>query len=984
MNKLTFLLTILLTTTAFVFSPPTHAQNNRNDFVLVDEGKVNAQIVIAPNAAVAERYAASELQRALQKMSGAELPIKTTATPKSNCIFIGTPQGVPQIKKANLFNTKSAEEIRIKRSGDALFLAGPTPSAALYAVYTFLQDKLGARWYWPGESGEYLPRHETLAVNALDVRHIPDIEFRSLSINSPHFEIETLTWMARNRMNLHNLQGPSSQIAPMHERGFQVMVGGHNAFLDADVLEKHPEYIAEVAGKRQIIGSPPHICWSNPGAQKALAEKIAQWWKDNPEVDSISFFGPDHNYFCECAQCQAYAPDVSTRWQKFSKAVIAEVNKTYPGKHYQTLAYQAYRDVPTEAAPFDLIGYTTYNINYTKPISDPTNAAAVRELKAWQKTGGKIGLRGYQFIPFNQAMYAPITGIIMEEVAWCKQNGLPGWTSEVTPFSWPQGALPQNENWITNRMALYAVAQAMWNVKTKPADLLRDWTTHIYGPAAQPMLNYHNAMETAWRSTPAQLSYFLQPPSGFVGNFLSPELLKKTDASFQAARIALAREKDAATRQRIEAQINLEAQMFDSWRQTYLFQQGRAAHLQAYATRAQVKPALTAEANDPAWTNIKSLPAFETDKSQPAAEATKVLAQWDETNLYLRFVNTDADITQLRARQEGHDKDVFPEDTIEMFLNDPARAGHYFHLAVNAKGTRYDAKADGSMNFEVAWNPDWTAKTSIGKDSWILDVALPFASFGITPQEATAWKMSFMRAGAERRPHSGWPDASVHNPSGFGTLTLVEKAPLQKRVALYDNTGLQTELARLGFSPVTIAKEETEFATTLTAGVEIVVLRAVGIDFTLSEKFITEKIQPFLRNGGLVLVSGYGAIPLDKWFGEEAAARWDGWEVALTRQTTATEPGDWLKTPHGLAEILGGFTPSSGFTPTADGWERLATQKLQNGEETAYLLRRNIGKGTLVVTSSDFGYGGGHEMFGSLNPAHAAMLLDNLWTAHQK
>jgi hypothetical protein len=966
------------------FSTASRAQNG--DFLLTKNGQPNAQIFLSTKADATEKYAAQELQSAIEKISGAQLNIVSSDAPSTPAIVIGTPGSTPSIQAANLFNTKNEEETRVALRGQTLYLAAPTPGAALRAVYTFLQDTLGARWFWPGESGEYLPTQKTIALKNPDIRQIPDIPIRSLSINSPHYDEATLIWMARNRLNRHNLQGPTRLIEPMHEKGFNVMIGGHNAYLDENVLENHPEYIAEINGKRQVIASPPHLCWSNSGAQKALAEKVGKWWDDNPTVDAISFFGPDHNYFCECDQCKAFAPDNSTRWQKFSQSVIAEVNKTHPGKKYQTLAYQAYRDVPQEVAPFELVGYTTYNINYTKPLSDPSNATAVGEIKAWQKAGGKMGLRGYQFIPFNERMYAPLTGLIMDEVAWTKANGLQGWSSEITPFGWPKNSAPVDENWITNRMAVYAAAQAMWDTKLRPEELMRDWTNHIYGPAAAPMLNYHNAMEAAWRASKKPLSYFLQPPAGFVSSFISDDLLKKADADFQAARQALNTEKDAAIKSRIESQINLEAQMLDKWRQTFLFQQGRAGRLQAYAPRAAVKPQMTASADDPAWQTAAALPAFETEKSEAPEAATGVLPLWSEDALYLRFINFDDKIAELQNTRNGHDENIFGEDEIELFLDDPSRPGHYFHLAVTAKGARYDAKADGAMNFDQAWNPDWTAKTSVLEDRWIADVKLPFASFDLTPKDGLDWKMSFMRSGAGRRPNSGWPDASVHNPAGFGTLTLVEKAPEQKRVVLYDaggnSDGLRTELARLGFQTSHAVEDEAEFSVAINQGAEAIVLRVSGKDFTLSDKFMTDKIQPFLRNGGFLMIASYGGWPFEKWFGDEAKVKWSGWEIDLVRQTTDFADGAWLRAPHDLTEVVKtGVTPSSAFSPVAQGWETLATLKMKNGEEVPYLLRRKVGIGTLVLTGSNFGYGGGHEMFGSLNPQNAAQLLDNLLAA---
>src|SRR5690606_25452795 len=114
-----------------------------------------------------------------------KLPITGEAAQNSSRIIIGTPQSAPSIQSANLFNTKNEEEIRIALRGDTLYLAGPTPRAALQATYTFLQDTLGARWFWPGESGEYLPKQATISIGALDVRQIPSLAERSLSINSP-------------------------------------------------------------------------------------------------------------------------------------------------------------------------------------------------------------------------------------------------------------------------------------------------------------------------------------------------------------------------------------------------------------------------------------------------------------------------------------------------------------------------------------------------------------------------------------------------------------------------------------------------------------------------------------------------------------------------------------------------------------------------------------------------------------------------------
>ncbi|MGI6611024.1 MAG: DUF4838 domain-containing protein [Limnochordia bacterium] len=856
------------------------------------------------------------------------------------------------------------------------------------------------RWFWPGLSGEYVPQQERIAIEELDLRHIPSLEVRSLAINSPHYDESTLIWMARNRMNVHNLQGSASRIPPMKRRGFQVVIGGHNAVLPQAVLNAHPEYMAEYGGRRQKPSShPPHLCWSNPGVQEALAKVIAQWWDRNPEIDRVRFFGADHTHFCECDDCLAYAPDVSTRWQKFSRTVIELVNQTHPGKKYETLAYQAYRDVPTEVAPFDMVGYTTYNINYTKPITDASNAKVREEIKAWQDLGVPVGIRGYQFINFNERMLSPITSLIVEEIAWAQQQGLKGWTSEVTPFGWPVGTLPQNQNWVTNRMPLYAAAQAMWNTEIKPSEIMRDWAQHVFGPAANAMAAYYELMDHAWRSNPQQLTYFLQPPSGFASTFISSELLQKADGYFQLARQALGSVNDAETRERIEAQITLEAAMLDKWRQDYLLQQGRAARFAVYAPLATVKPAMDGRADDPAWKHAARLPSFEDNQGTDALEATDAYALWDERALYLRFVNHDAQIEQLRITGEHHDASMFGDDGIEFFLADPNHPAAYFHMVANAKGVRYDARSDGTMDFDTSCDPVWTAKTSIGESAWILDVELPFESFGIKRQQAAkgfppfSWKMSFKRSGASRRPNTGWPDASYHNTAGFGTVTLVETIPEQKRLLLYDVSGkgdpmradaLGAELAKLGFTTAKVPIGEAELISALRGGADVVVLRHPS-GSRLSDEFANDHLGPFLQKGGMVLMAATGAIPFERWFGPGAAVQWGGWGIHPNRVTAWHDNGGWQRQPHALSTVIEKrLTPSSGYRPLTDAWSVMARMRMSNDELLSYLLRLDIGEGILYLTSSNLGYSGGHEMFGSQNPANAAMLIDNLLAAHRQ
>lgn len=963
-------------------------------FVVTNDGNPVAQVVVGDSSSSTERYAADELKYVIEKMSGAILPVDTHLNADFDYnIVIGTPQSSSLIEAAQLFESGHDEEIRIRRQENTLYIAGPTPRAALYATYTFIQDILGVRWFWPGISGEYIPSKSSVVVDDLDIRHIPSIDVRTLAINAPHFDFATMVWMARNRLNRHHTRPSAGHTEALKTRGFQVGIAGHNATLPRSVLDQHPEYIAEYGGTRQIPAgrTTAHLDWSNEGAQKAMAEEIGTWWDDNPELDVISFYGPDHQFYCDSADCIAFAPDTSTRWQKFSKAVIGHLEQSHPGRKYQTLAYQGYRPVPTDVAPFDMIGYTTYDTNYTKPMTHSSNSVVREAIENWAKLGTPMAIRGYHAIIFSERIYVPQSSLIMEEIAWAHDVGLKGWWTEVTPFGWPVSTLsqPEDQNWVTNRMALYAAAQSMWNANLSSEQLIRDWADHVFGPAGEAMNRYYKLMEDAWRSSPMAISNFRNPAAAFVENFVSFGLLHAADMYFQTARRALNLAGDESIRERIASQIELEATMLNKWRETFLIQQGLIERFEAFVPISPRQPMMNAQSDDPIWENAVKIPGFIDNKGDDADEKTQAFMMWDDRALYIRFVMENS--ADRRISDVGVNGTIFDDDAIEIFLDDPVGLRNYYHLVVNASGEKYSVLLDAFMNATEVSDLEWDARVAIGNKQRIVDVMLPFTSFGKSVQPGTTWKVSFSRSGMGHRHNTGWPDASCHNPDAFATLTLIEEIPERKRVAVYDVSGrgdesradaLRTAFTRLDFTAIQV-KTEHQLTDVLSDGIDVVVLRHPS-GSSLSQSFVGQTLKPFVSGGGMLLIAATGQLPIATWFGDDVAVEWGGSGIHRDRRTTWSDHGMWQRRPHALQSVIQGrITPSSAYRPLSDKWEILAKLPMNNGEDLPYLMRQSIGDGLLVLTSSNFGYGGGHEMFGNLNTNNAAMLLENLLSEHR-
>jgi hypothetical protein len=987
-KNLYFLLLIFIVPFAVLAQAGNTASNalqkgNKEDLVLV-QGAQHATIVVSSEASSVERYAGEELQRAIRLMSGAALEIgSATSGMQGTRIVIGTPatnKEIKNIKSVLKLNDSNEEQIAIVRKDNTLYLAGQTPRAALYATYTFLQDVLGARWLWPGATGEFLPKHKNITVGNLSLFELPSIPLRSLAITGARGgDPDVDTWMARNKMNNISV---SPRINPNDEKskerrqkGFLSHVSGHNIVLPDSLLKKHPEYIAELGGKREFQpGSAVQLCWSNPGVQDEVAKMMASWWDENPYIEAIRFYPADNQRYCQCTQCKALG-DVSTRWQKFSAAIIAKVEKTHPGKKYMTYAYQGYKAVPqTQPAPFDYIGYTLYDASYRHLLSSGNkyNQMPVNEIDGWLSKGARLGIRGYEYIIFKDPMFVPLVSWIVDEMSWIKGKGLIAYTSELPPYGSPRNALPENTYWNGSRMSLYAAAKAMWNTDLSADSIVKDWCTTVYGPAAASMTAYYWQMDKAWRSADGKISLYTNSPAPEVDKFLSPELFDKANDYFTEARTKIESITDVEKRNRINEQITLENKMLGNWQKVYRYKKNLAGRYKTEIVKAPTNQ--IAE-------NTK-LPVFETKNGKAALNTTNVSMTWTDKELSLRIVCNAENAN--RVKQLKHDENITNGDAVVIFIQPDANQSSVMQFVLNAKGTTYDAITSGGYNFDKSWNPDWTAISSAEKSAWTATVQIPFKTLGLTAKDSLQFKMSVKRTGNSANEFSGWPDASSFNPGNFASVTLVneKKDNLDKRIILYDANvdggNLSVEFQEHGWDVAAGVSNEKELKERLQEDAGTLLLR-YDKGWNLSDGFLSKEINDYLKKGRVVVITATNDLPVEKWF-NVPAVKWTGNKNTPTRRSSfVINASCWLDQPNKLSTVFErSLTPQSAFVPSTQGWNVISKINLKDGTAQPFLLTKQVGKGLLVLTTSFMGYNGGYEMFGNRNMGNVVRLIENL------
>ncbi|MCP4640381.1 MAG: carbohydrate binding family 9 domain-containing protein, partial [bacterium] len=205
------------------------------------------------------------------------------------------------------------------------------------------------------------------------------------------------------------------------------------------------------------------------------------------------------------------------------------------------------------------------------------------------------------------------------------------------------------------------------------------------------------------------------------------------------------------------------------------------------AVRTNAPPVVDGKLSDACWAQAAVADEFVLFGGKGmATEKTDARVLWDDSNLYIGMRCFDSDVTKLKKEATDRDGAVFDDDCVEIFFIPPGNpvlekvknaASRYFHIAVNALGTCAD---ETGMNTVERWNARWGAKTSIHKDRWEVELAMPWSALKTQPTDGDVWAVNFNRGLPKRgklSEYSGWSItfAGFHDPDHFGKMIFVDR-----------------------------------------------------------------------------------------------------------------------------------------------------------------------------------------------------------------
>jgi hypothetical protein len=489
---------------------------------LVREGKSSYSICMSPQSSPSEKYAAGELQRFLEQISGARLPIQTECA-AGKLILVGQSAHVESLRPAILFTSLGEEGFVLRTAGDDLVIAGGSRRGTLYGVYTLL-EKLGCRWFT--RDVQRVPKSATIRVGPMDETHRPAFEYRE-----PFFtEAFDRDWAARNKVNgasmrLDEATGGKITYYPFVHT-FYAMIPPEKYFSD------HPEYFSLIDGKRRHERG--QLCLTNPDLLRESVRVVLGWIREHPEARIYSVSQNDWTGWCECDACRRVELEEggvhSGPLLRFVNAIAAEVGKQHPDKLIDTLAYWYTEDPPTRVRPLPNVRIRLCPIGACEAHpyeACPRNAYFMKVLRAWSAITNQLYIWHYNTNFSHYLAPFPDFDELAADIPMYKRHGVVGLFME--------GAYPEGGGGENAELRSYLMARLLWNPKEDVKRVIDEFLEGVYGRAAPAMREYFEWTHRQVRTPPNGLGHHLHIFMQTSAPHLSREYLQRSQGILERA-----------------------------------------------------------------------------------------------------------------------------------------------------------------------------------------------------------------------------------------------------------------------------------------------------------------------------------------------------------------------------------------------------------------------------------------------------------------
>jgi len=507
-------------------------ESGSSNLVLATRGK--ASVVVAVDAAPLgekehmranlERAAADDLAKYIGMMTGSTVTVvhepaavKAALDGAAPVILVGKlaesvdKSVTADLKKVAKKNpTIAADAVVVRRKGNRVFVAG-TNEISTYSAASWLLREWGCRWYIPGELGEVVPDENSVAVGDMNFVYAPPFEVRGYWISWNGNGTGRWEFTYRNFMNGRSYAGMGHALAKF----------------TGDLVEE---------GKSSF-----NVPFSDPNTAEKIVEKMATSMEARPDY-GISLAIEDGNYTNDSKEDAALQAGFQDKY--FLKPMMTDpmmalyskvgelLKKEYPGNptRFGGMAYvnvsippQWKHDVPDNLviwnAPIDI----DPNHGYNDPDSPPRQEYGEMVRRWAEIMDGRTLIYDYdQGMLVWRDMPNPSQQAFKEDAKLYRDAGILGISTE------SRNAIA------TTWLNLFFRGQLMWNPDVDVDALTQEFYPNFYGPAAEPMGKFWDAIFTAWDETIVTEHEYMAAPAIYT-----PALMKELAGYLAAANKAI-------------------------------------------------------------------------------------------------------------------------------------------------------------------------------------------------------------------------------------------------------------------------------------------------------------------------------------------------------------------------------------------------------------------------------------------------------------
>ena len=515
-------------------------------------GASTAVIVVDKRASPPQQHAANELAYFLEEVTAVALPVVNHASPAGPRLLVG-PDAARLAKSSFTSDGLGAEGIVIKTVGNDLILSGGEPRGTLYAVYSFLEDIIGCRWWSPTAST--IPRKPDLAVANLDIRSVPVLEMR----DPFWFDAFDGNWAVRNKSNSHCARLDTRQGGKLGVEHDDWCHTFHNLVPPDEYFADHPEWFSLVNGVRthtvtaQVSGveyeMPAQLCLTNEDMRRQLVGNLERKLRANPRLTytSVSQMDeyPGFDGRCECETCKTVEVAEGSPAGLiilFVNKIAEDIEKEFPHVAVGTLAYHYTSKPPKTVRPRHNVIVTLCNASgdCSVPLTHDHNADFHEEIVVWSKVCERLWVWDYVTNHSNYIVPHPNLRVLEPNTRFLVANNVRGVFSQGAGPT-PGAEMAELKAWVT--------AKLLWNPELDSQELVDEFVAGYYGPAARHVSDYLNLIHDALAATGEPLLWQIARTEEL--QFLRFEVMGKAWGHLRAAEQAVEDDPDRCLRIRV-------------------------------------------------------------------------------------------------------------------------------------------------------------------------------------------------------------------------------------------------------------------------------------------------------------------------------------------------------------------------------------------------------------------------------------------------